>query len=280
MRTVSYALRRSQKVLPKQKAKAHTAQKENEPMSTTEIDLRMKAQYEDRFRILLPRRSYTIIRVDGRAFHTWTRGMERPYDKGLMAAMDEVALALCKECSGAQIGYVQSDEISILLTDFSKDDTAAWFDNNLQKLCSISASISTAIFNAQWSGKKLAQFDSRVFQIPDPTEVENYFIARQKDAVRNSVAMLAQHYCSHTELHKVSVERMHDKIHEKGDNWNNHPVRFKHGAAVVKMPVPAYVKETKVGPVEIPEHDDWKVVEPPVFTKDREWLSSRIPHHT
>ena len=118
-----------------------------------------------------------------------------------------------------------------------------------------------------------------MFQIPDPVEVENYFIARQKDASRNSVAMLAQHYCSHKELHQVSVEKMHDKIHEHGDNWNDHPVRFKHGAAIIKVPVAAYMKETKVGPVEIPEHDDWAVVEPPVFTKDREWLSSRIPRH-
>jgi tRNA(His) guanylyltransferase len=252
-------------------------------LSTTEIDIRMKEQYEDQFRFMLPRRAYTIIRVDGRAFHTWTRGMERPYDTGLMKAMDEVALALCKECSGAQLAYVQSDEISLLLTDFAREDTAAWFDNNLQKLCSISASIATAAFNqaARFLGwdKKPAHFDSRVFQIPDPIEVENYFVARQKDAVRNSVAMLAQYYCSHNELHKVGVDRMHDKIHEHGDNWNNHPVRFKHGGAIAKAPVSAYIKETRVGPVEIPAHDDWTVLEPPVFTRDREWLISRIPRH-
>jgi tRNA(His) 5'-end guanylyltransferase len=250
-------------------------------MSETAIDTRMKEQYENRFRFMLPRRSYTIIRVDGRAFHTWTRGSQRPYDIHLMEVMDRTALELCGECAGAQMAYVQSDEISLLLTDFAKDDTAAWFDNNMQKLCSISASVATAWFNRDWAGegKPLAHFDSRVFQIPDPVEVENYFIARQKDAVRNSVAMLAQHYCSHKELHQVKVEQMHDKIHEHGDNWNDHPVRFKHGAAVVKMPVAAYMKETKVGLIEIPEHDDWKVVEPPVFTKDREWLKARIPVH-
>ena len=250
-----------------------------ESMSMSAIDTRMKEQYEDRTRFMLLRRSYTIIRVDGRAFHTWTRGMERPYSAILMTAMDAVAMELCQSCAGAQIAYVQSDEISVLLTDFSKDDTAAWFDNNLQKLCSISASIATGAFNAQWEGKRVAHFDSRVFQIPDPVEVENYFIARQKDAVRNSVAMLAQHYCSHKELHGVAVEQMHDKIHEHGDNWNDYPVRFKHGAAVIKVPTAAYTKETKVGPIEIPEHDDWAIVEPPIFTKDREWLSSRIPRH-
>lgn len=248
-------------------------------MSTTDIDIRMKEQYENRYRFLLPRRSYTIIRVDGRAFHTWTRGMERPYSKALMQAMDETALGMCKEISGARLGYVQSDEISVLLTDFELIDTQAWFDNNLQKLCSISASIATAIFNSCWSGKPLANFDSRVFQIPDPVEVENYFVARQKDAVRNSVAMLAQSHCSHKELHKVSVEKMHDKIHEHGDNWNDHPVRFKHGGAISKVPMPSYVKETKVGPVTIPEHDDWAIVEPPIFTKDRAWLTAKVPRH-
>lgn len=253
-------------------------------MSTTEIDLRMKAQYEDRFRIMLPRRSYTIIRVDGRAFHTWTRWMDRPYDKRLMDAMNAVAGALCQECCGAQLAYVQSDEVSLLLTDFAKIDTHAWFDNNLQKLCSISASIATATFNLWFCDRdfligKAAHFDSRVFQIPDPVEVENYFVARQKDAVRNSVAMLAQSYCSPKELHKVSVEQMHDKIHEHGDNWNDHPVRFKHGAAVIKVPVPGGPKETKVGVVEIPPHDDWQVVEPPIFTKDRQWLTERVPRH-
>src|SRR6185437_5293725 len=160
---------------------------------------------------------------------------------------------------------------------FSKANTEAWFDGNLQKMVSISASIATAAFNSQFSDRKSAHFDSRVFQIPDPIEVENYFVARQKDAARNSVSMLAQHYCSHKELHGVSCEKMHDKIHANGDNWNNHPVRCKHGAAVIKVPMPSYVKETKIGPVTIPEHEDWSVVEPPVFTKEREWLIAKIP---
>jgi tRNA(His) 5'-end guanylyltransferase len=109
--------------------------------------------------------------------------------------------------------------------------------------------------------------------------VANYFVARQKDASRNSVSMLAQHYCSHKELHGISCEKMHDKIHERGDNWAKHPVRFKHGAAVVKKMCEPYMKETKVGRVEIPAHLEWKVVEPPVFTADRNWLEAKIPLH-
>lgn len=257
-------------------------------MSNTEIDIRMKENYESRWCFMLPRRGYTIIRVDGRAFHTWTRGLERPYSKPLMAVMDKVALALCEAISGAQMAYVQSDEISVLVTDFAKIDTNAWFDNNLQKLCSISASIATAAFNHEWMMRAIgedaptprpAHFDSRVFQIPDPVEVANYLVARQKDAARNSVSMLAQHYCSANELHGVSCEKMHDKIHEHGDNWNNHPVRFKHGGAVVKQMCEPYKKQTKVGEVEIPAHLEWAVVDPPVFTKDRPWLERQIPLH-
>ena len=257
-------------------------------MSSSAIDIRMKAQYEDRYRILLPRRSYTIVRVDGRAFHTWTRGMNRPYSTPLMEAMDYTALELCKGVQGARIGYVQSDEISLLLTDFEDIATQAWFDGNLQKICSISASIATAAFNDYWTQERRedananrypAHFDSRVFQIPDPVEVGNYFVARQKDAIRNSVAMLAQHYHSPKELHGVSCEHLHDMIHAKGDNWNDHPARFKQGAAIVEMPAPSYTRQTPVGEVVIPERLEWAVVDPPIFTRDRPWLDGRIPRH-
>lgn len=249
-------------------------------MSITEIDTRMKDQYEDRYRFMLVRRTYTIIRVDGRAFHTFTRGLERPYSTVLMAAMNQTALALCKEIAGAQLAYVQSDEISVLLTDFSKIDTHAWFDNNLQKLCSISASIATTGFNSAWGWSRPAQFDSRVFQIPDPVEVENYFVSRQKDAVRNSVSMLAQGHFSPNQLHGVPVSKMHDMLVEVADNWNDHMPRFKQGAAIAKVMQPAYMKETKVGQVEIPPHDEWRVIyDTPIFTKDREWLSSRVPRY-
>ena len=248
-------------------------------MSATDIDLRMKDQYENRYRYMLTRRTYTIIRVDGRAFHTFTRGLERPYSTLLMAAMDKTALALCEEISGAQLAYVQSDEISVLLTDFAKIDTHAWFDNNLQKLCSVSASIATTGFNACWGWARPAQFDSRVFQIPDPVEVENYFIARQKDATRNSVSMLAQSHFSAKQLHGVSVQKMHDMLVSVEDNWNNHPVRFKHGAAIIKQMQPAYLKETKVGIVEIPPHEEWAVAETPIFTQDKTWLRERVPRY-
>lgn len=105
---------------------------------------RMKKQYEDRSRIYLQRRTYTIIRIDGKAFHTYTQGLERPFDSKFCRDMDKTAEFLCRNIQGAQFAFVQSDEISILLTDFETIATEAWFDANLQKMCSVSASLATA----------------------------------------------------------------------------------------------------------------------------------------
>jgi len=109
---------------------------------------RMKGHYENRTRYLLPRRTYTVIRVDGKAFHAYTKGCDRPYDSMLSEDMDFTAVALCRQIEGAAIAYVQSDEISLLLTDFADNQTQAWFDGNLQKLVSLSAAIATAHFNS------------------------------------------------------------------------------------------------------------------------------------
>jgi len=207
-----------------------------------DLGKRMKEQYEMRTRTWLPRRTYTIIRLDGKAFHTFTKGMNRPYDEGFIRVMDETAKFLCSEIQGCKLGYVQSDEISLLLTDFATITTDAWFDGNVQKIVSVSASLATGKFNewmsTNWGGfvrpKGLAFFDSRVFTIPDPIEVENYFIWRQKDAVRNSLAMHAQSLYSHKELHGKSQADMHDMIHEAGENWNDLPAGFKRGRTIMK----------------------------------------------
>jgi len=104
---------------------------------------RMKSFYEDRFRLQLPRRTNILIRIDGKAFHTYTKGLNRPYDTDLMDDMNETTKFLCENIQGAKMGYVQSDEISILITDYDDIDTQGWFDYNLQKMCSISASLAT-----------------------------------------------------------------------------------------------------------------------------------------
>lgn len=242
-----------------------------------DLGKRMKDQYESRTRYLLPRRTYTIIRLDGKAFHTFTRGMKRPFDEKFIQTMNMTAKYLCENIQGCKLSYVQSDEISLLLTDFATDQTAAWFDGNIQKITSVSASLATGKFNAILardlvefeeefpegleyveSADWCAFFDARVFTIPDPIEVENYFVWRQKDAVRNSISMLAQSLYSHKELHGKSQADLQDMIIEKGENWNNIQEGFKRGRTIIKR------------------EGNW-VLECPDFLKDREVFSSWIP---
>jgi tRNA(His) 5'-end guanylyltransferase len=228
---------------------------------------RMKGQYENRTRIFLPRRTYTILRVDGKAFHSYCAKMERPYDVKFMGAMDVTAATMLKELMGAEFAYIQSDEISFLLTDFAKTSTEAWFDGNVQKMASVGASMATAVFSAQM-GCGLPMFDARVFTIPDYVEVENYFVWRQQDAVRNSILMLAQHYYSPKEMHGKNCSVLQDMIHDKGDNWNNHPTRFKRGGFVW------YNRETLPYP-------SWEIDDAPNFTgeEERPKFAALIPKH-
>jgi len=237
-----------------------------------DLGKRMKEQYESRTKYFLPRRTYTLIRLDGKAFHTFTRGMKRPYDEIFMDMMNETAMFLASEIQGCKMAYVQSDEISLLLTDFATITTDAWFDGQIQKMASVSASMAAAQFNIltalykiqvekkDWPDVKLAFFDSRVWTIPDPIEVENYFVWRQKDAVRNSLAMHAQSLFSHKELHGKSQSDMHDMIHAKGENWDKLPEGFKRGRTIVKSPLSS----------------GWTIFEPD-FLKQREILSGLIP---
>ena len=248
---------------------------------------RMKAQYEDRYRFMLPRRTYTMVRVDGRAFHSYCRGLARPFDTVLMDHMNATAVRLCDSMQGACFAFVQSDEISVLLTDFEKPDTEAWFDGNLQKIVSIAASLATAEFNThrdRHGFPSTATFDGRAFTIPDPVEVENYFIWRQQDATRNSISMAAQAHFSHARLQGIDSNRMQEMLfREKGINWNDYPVGFKRGRAVVREVYTADVAyvDKRSGEERIAENvtrSRWVAVDPPIFTQDRDWLRGRIPH--
>lgn len=250
---------------------------------------RMKADYEWRTRSYLPRRTHTLVRVDGKSFHTYTRGCARPYDLDLMADMDAAAVALCENMEGARLAFVQSDEISVLLTDFATPQTEAWFDGNLQKICSISASIATAYFNraraarAPGAAAGLACFDSRVWTIPQPVEVFNYFVWRQQDATRNSLSMTAHAHFPPERLHGLGTAGLHELLwREKGINWNDLPAGFKRGRVVERVAVTRDVEYTERRTGErrwqagVTRHV-WQVTEPPVFTQERDWLLARLP---
>jgi len=112
-----------------------------------EIGKRIKENYEGRYKFKLLRRTPVIIRLDGNCFHTLTKDCNKPFDIKISLAMEETARYLCGEIQGARCAYVQSDEISLLLTDFEQLDTTAWFDYSIQKMTSISSGKSFRIFH-------------------------------------------------------------------------------------------------------------------------------------
>ena len=194
---------------------------------------RMK-KYEDVSRIKLMRRTPVIIRLDGKAFHTWTKGLDRPFDDTFISIMANTTKFVCDNIQGAVFAYCQSDEISILLRDYDSITTEAWFDNNLQKMVSVSASLATAQFNKlaadAFEDPNLAFFDSRMFTLPKD-EVTNYFIWRQQDAVRNSIRAVATHYLGHKQCHGKSNSEVQDMLMQMDVpvNWNDTPIHKKRG---------------------------------------------------
>ena len=281
-----------------------------------ELGDRMKDFYEDRTRYKLARRTNTIIRIDGKAFHTYTKGLERPFDLGLMEDMNKTTEFLCQNIQGAKFGYVQSDEISILITDYDDISTHAWFDGNLQKMASIAASLATAKFNqlrmsrfarnsgiegypVAYDGKllmdvsienfKLAMFDARVFQIPYQEEVFNYFIWRQQDATRNSISSVAQTYFSPNELKGKKTNDMQDMLMvQKEINWNDFSPREKRGALIRKVERQFVRKD--IDPIDdgktyaidkgnIYTRNVWEAdPETPIFSKDKDYLKELMPN--
>ena len=225
-----------------------------------DLGRRLKQDYEDALRIQLPRRSYVVIRIDGRGFHKFTAGLERPYSSRLADALDAAALQLCREMIGCRFAYGQSDEYSFLLTDFEREDAALWFDGNLQKIVSVSASIFTGVFNKTFDSDQVAAFDSRVMVISQRAEVARYFLWRQLDASSNSLNMLASAHFSHRELLGKSTSEKHEMLYSKGLNWAHEPTDFKRGR-VVRHHAEAWETDKEI----------------PIFNRDENYLLSLIP---
>lgn len=238
------------------------------------IGMRMKG-YEEAAKGRLIRRMPVAIRIDGKAFHTFTRGMKKPFDDILIQSMQETMQYLCKNIQGCVLGYTQSDEITLILVDYKELNTSAWFDNEIQKICSVSASMATMAFNrafeknvdewgrstfSSWDDggtcdevdedavklnnvyqkaiEKGAMFDSRCFNIPKE-EVTNLVYWRQLDATRNSIQMVAQANFSHNELQGQSCNMLQNKLlTEKDINWGDFPTTYKRGSCCVRNTYP------------------------------------------
>ena len=235
---------------------------------------RMKEKYENVYQQKLPGRLPIMIRLDGKSFHSYTKGMKRPWDDRLNLVMDMTAKKLCEEISGAQLAYVQSDEISIFIHSYKKFKSQVWFDGKIQKIVSISAAIASATFTAEsWRLSdekeiKPAYFDSRVFILPE-AEVANALLWRQQDATRNSVQMLARSLYSHKECTNKNSSELQEMCFQKGHNWNDIPTKYRRGRCIVKEQYSVLA----INPAGIPENisrSRWTVDEEiPVFSQDR-----------
>ena len=239
-------------------------------MKKDDFGNRMKG-YENIFRQTLPQRLPVIIRIDGSHFHTFTRGMKKPFDEELIQVFWETCKYLAENIMGCKLVYHQSDEISILLTNYDKLTTQSWFENNLQKMVSVSASMATAKFSELIHkgnpNKELATFDSRAWVLPQD-EVTNYFLWRQQDATKNSIAMVAQANFPHKELQGLDGKKLQDKLFlEKGINWNDLPVWQKRGACITKQ---NYKKGEVI-------RSKWDVdLNTPIFSQNREYINQYV----
>ena len=236
-----------------------------------ELGKRMKEYYENIPKTKLMRRAPVIIRTDGRAFHTFTRGFKKPFDEILIKSMQETMKYLCENIQGCVLGYTQSDEISLLLVDYKNLNSSAWFDYEVQKICSIAASMATMAFNKSFTknaeefmtdcaasyemeglcGKgteeyklcevyqkaieKGAMFDARCFNIPKE-EVTNYFYWRQLDAIRNSIQMVGQAHFPHNILQYKTCEDIKDMLYVKDEIvWELLPTYKQRGICCIKQ---------------------------------------------
>jgi tRNA(His) 5'-end guanylyltransferase len=190
-------------------------------------------------RILIPKLPI-MIRLDGKSFHVFCRGLKRPYDKRFSDLMIKVTKALVNE-TNAIIAHTSSDEISLALyTD--KIKSQLFFNGRIQKIISVTASIATAYFNKHLpdyipeKASKLAFFDCRVWNVPSLEEACNTFMWRELDASKNSISMAGQSVYSHKELqHKHSGE-IQEMLFQKGINWNDYPSFFKRGSYIRRIP--------------------------------------------
>jgi len=247
------------------------------------LEDRMKLYYEQNTCTKLPENMPIILRLDGRAFHTLTRGLDKPFDLDFIDLMNKVAIDLCNnEIQGARLAYLQSDEISILI--YNGIFSSSWFSNDVQKMVSVSASRASCEATKQntqskiFKNNKPIMFDSRVFVIPEK-EVCNYFIWRQRDWERNSLQMLARKYYSQKKLNNKNASDMNEMIFQEGDNWNNLKPFLRRGRCVIPT-----IKEVQVTKAETNdmfegtvERKVWTVDNNiPIFTKDNLYINKFI----
>lgn len=248
------------------------------------LDERMK-KYEYVTRHYLMCRTPVIVRIDGKAFHTFTKGMKKPFDHIFMESMQDTMKYLCENVQGCVLGYCQSDEISLLLIDYDTLETSAWFDNNISKIISITSSLASVYFNQQfyinlvdyrvknyksknrdveYENRLLANisslpiFDSRAFNL-SKEEVNNYFVWRQQDAIKNVIQMIGRAYFTHKELENKNGKDIVDMLDNIGINYHSYSTSEKRGTCCIKT------------------NKDWELdTEIPIFKDNKDYIEKLV----
>ena len=213
---------------------------------------------------LLPN-SYVIVMLDGRSFsHMIKNKFLKPFDDNFIRMMNETAEYVCKNVQGCKFAFVQSDEISLVLTDFDTPTTDAFFSNRLCKLQSIIASLATAKFNQLMTSYHfdkmwdegyapdlsvdnicnkieelpLYQFDCKCWNVPTYNDVFAWLLYRQNDCIKNSKQQTAQTCLPHKELLGKNTDEQIALLKEtKGIDWTLFPNDRKYGRFIWKEEV-------------------------------------------
>lgn len=181
------------------------------------------------------------IRLDGRSFSKFTKGLERPYDSHMSDLMAQVTADLVDEF-GALVGYTQSDEITLGFYLPSDSQSEYCFGGRFQKLESVTAAYASVMFNDYLptflpsKAGQLPVFDSRAFVVPNLQELYHVFLWRQQDAVKNAISMAASAYFSHKRLQGLSGEQKQELLFQEAQvNFNDFPFFFKRGTFLQRV---------------------------------------------
>lgn len=253
---------------------------------------------EERWTQWVPRDEYLVIRVDGRAFHTFTKGMGEPFSFAFMGSMDRVAAKLCEEIQGAVLAFVQSDEISVLVKPVAGivRNSGQWFGGSVRKILSVSAGLASSTMAHEWAspetanptydpdrGFRIPHFDSRILTFPDRDDAIRYFLWRQGDCARNAIQACAQFWIGHKKIHgKDRVQQLVMLEHAGIDYEATVPQGFRLGRTVLPYEVPMELSYVHKGTGETMTaqvvRNEWRAAPAPWFDWDQAgFLNTHIP---
>ena len=207
--------------------------------------------------------SYVLLMLDGRSFSSFVKNyFDKPFDDKFINMMNETAKYLCEKIQGCKFAYVQSDEISLVITDFDTPNSDSFFGYRLEKILSISASMASAKFNQLMTlealrravdgldeygcinteeviaNVKLLEFDCKAWNVPSYNDVFAWNLFRQNDCLKNSKQQAAQAWLPHKQLVNKTADEQIALLKEKqGIDWNDFDDGKKYGRFIYKETV-------------------------------------------